>query len=133
MNALAAADYLVVALQCEYLALEGLGQILDLMKEIREAGVNPKLDLGGIVMTMYDLRTRLSEQVVSEVRTHFPDKIFQSIIPRSVRLSEAPSFGKSIFEYEPNSAGAVAYRKLADEVIARFNLDNPKLKLGGAS
>jgi len=82
---------------------------------------------------MYDLRTRLSEQVVSEVRTHFPDKIFQSIIPRSVRLSEAPSFGKSIFEYEPNSAGAVAYRKLADEVIARFNLDNPKLKLGGAS
>lgn len=133
MNALAAADYLVVALQCEYLALEGLGQILDLMREIREAGVNPKLDLGGIVMTMYDLRTRLSEQVVSEVRTHFPDKIFQSIIPRSVRLSEAPSFGKSIFEYEPNSAGAVAYRKLADEVIARFNLDNPKLKLGGAS
>jgi chromosome partitioning protein len=131
MNALAAADYLLVALQCEYLALEGLGEIIALMERIRDAGVNPKLQLGGILMTMYDLRTRLSQQVVDEVRKHFADKIFQSIIPRSVRLAEAPSFGQSIFEYEPNSPGAHAYGQLADEAIQRFALDRKSLAKPG--
>ncbi len=129
MNGLAAADYLLIALQCEYLALEGLGQILSVTEQIRESGVNPRLQLGGIIMTMFDVRTRLSEQVVNEVKTHFPDKIFNSVIPRSIRLSEAPSFGKSIFEYEPNSPGAHAYKKLADEVIQRFELDKKNLML----
>lgn len=130
MNGLAAADYLMIALQCEYLALEGLGQILNTTEQIKSAGINPKLKLGGIVMTMYDLRTRLSQQVVDEVQTHFPDDIFKSIIPRSIRLAEAPSFGQSIFEYDPKSPGAHAYDKLAEEVIERFNLGkDKKLKL----
>ncbi|MEQ9824907.1 MAG: ParA family protein [Puniceicoccaceae bacterium] len=130
MNGLAAADYLMIALQCEYLALEGLGQILKVMDQIKSAGVNPKLELGGIIMTMYDLRTRLSQQVVDEVKEHFPNNVFNSIIPRSIRLAEAPSFGKSIFEYEPSSPGAHAYDNLAQEVIAKFHLDKEKkLKL----
>ena len=130
LNGLAAADYLLIALQCEYLALEGLGQINDVMNQIRDAGVNSKLELGGIIMTMYDLRTKLSQQVVDEVRTHFGDKVFNTIIPRSIRLAEAPSFGQSIFEYEPNSPGAHAYKELAEEVIRNFHLDKEKeLKL----
>lgn len=133
MNALAAADYLLIALQCEYLALEGLGQILSVKDQIRDAGINSKLELGGIIMTMFDLRTRLSQQVVDEVKEHFPNDVFQSIIPRSIRLAEAPSFGKSIFEYEPHSPGAHAYHQLADEFISKFELDKEKkLKLHGA-
>ncbi len=130
MNGLAAADYLMIALQCEYLALEGLGQILKTMDQIKSAGINPKLELGGIIMTMYDLRTRLSQQVVDEAKEHFGEKVFDSIIPRSIRLAEAPSFGKSIFDYEPNSPGAHAYDQLADEVIQKFHLDKKEnLKL----
>lgn len=130
MNGLAAADYLLIALQCEYLALEGLGQILKVMQQIKDAGINPKLELGGVLMTMYDLRTRLSQQVVDEVKEHLGDKVFDSIIPRSIRLAEAPSFGKSIFDYEPNSPGAHAYDRLAEEVIRKFHLDKEKkLKL----
>lgn len=130
MNSLAAADYLMIALQCEYLALEGLGQILSVTEQIKNAGINAKLELGGIIMTMYDLRTRLSQQVVDEVKTHFPEKIFKTMIPRSIRLAEAPSFGQTIFEYDPNSPGAHAYNKLADEVIEKFALDKEKkLKL----
>ena len=122
MNSLAAADYLLVALQCEYLAMEGLSQILNVVEELRNAAVNKDLEVGGILMTMFDIRTRLSNQVLHEVKTHFPEKIFKTVIPRSVRLSEAPSFGKSIFEYDPTSSGAIAYGNLAKEVKKRFAL-----------
>jgi chromosome partitioning protein len=122
MNSLAAADYLLIALQCEYMALEGLGQILRNVDRIRDAGVNADLQLGGIVMTMFDVRTKLSRQVVEEVRTHLPDKIFDTVIPRTVRLSEAPSFGQTIFAYDPLSPGASAYRQLATELVRRFDL-----------
>jgi chromosome partitioning protein len=122
MNALAAADYLLIALQCEYLALEGLGQILKVVEQLRDAEINPDLEVGGILMTMYDVRTNLSRQVVHEVTQHFPDKIFQTLIPRSIRLGEAPSYGKPIFEFDPQSVGAIAYMNLAKEVIKRFQL-----------
>ncbi len=122
MNSLAAADYLLIALQCEYLALEGLGQILRNVERLKSEGINPTLDVGGIVMTMFDLRTNLSRQVVDEVKQHLPDKVFASVIPRTVRLSEAPSFGKTIFAYDQLNPGATAYRNLAKEVIQRFGL-----------
>ncbi len=122
MNSLAAADHLLITLQCEYMALEGLGQILRNVDRLKSAGVNPSLQLGGIVMTMFDSRTSLSRQVVDEVKTHMPDKIFASVIPRTVRLAEAPSFGKTIFDYDPSSPGAAAYRNLAAEVATRFSL-----------
>lgn len=122
MNSLAAADYLLIALQCEYLALEGLSQILKVMGELREAGVNPDIELGGIVMTMFDIRTNLSRQVVEEVKKHFAKEIFKNMIPRSVRLGESPSFGQTIFQYDPLSPGAEAYKKLSEEVIKRFSL-----------
>jgi chromosome partitioning protein len=122
MNSLAAADYLLITLQCEYLALEGLGQILRNVDRLKAAHVNDDLQLGGVVMTMFDMRTNLSRQVVDEVKKHLPDKIFKSVIPRTVRLSEAPSFGKTIFAYDRSSPGATAYKNLADEVIARFGL-----------
>ena len=122
MNSLAAADYLLIALQCEYLAMEGLGQILKVVDKLREAGADHKIELGGILMTMFDKRTNLCQQVVEEVRNHFDQLVFASMIPRSVRLSEAPSFGQSIFEYAPDSSGADAYRCFAKEVIERFNL-----------
>ncbi len=122
MNSLAAADYLLIALQCEYLALEGLGQILKVVQRLKDAGVNPKLEIGGVAMTMYDIRTKLARQVVDEVKKHLPDKVFESVIPRTVRLSEAPSFGQTIFAYDPTSPGATAYKNLAKEVIERFGL-----------
>jgi chromosome partitioning protein len=122
MNSLAAADFLLITLQCEYMALEGLGQILRNVERLKSAGINPALELGGIVMTMFDTRTSLAHQVVDEVKTHMPDKIFASVIPRTVRLSEAPSFGKTIFAYDPSSPGSTAYRNLAAEVINRFKL-----------
>jgi len=122
MNSLAAADYLLIALQCEYLAMEGLGQILKVLEKLREAGVNEEIQLGGILMTMFDQRTNLGQQVVGEVRNHFEELVFNTMIPRSIRLSEAPSFGQSIFEYDPNSKGAHAYRYFADEVMERFHL-----------
>jgi chromosome partitioning protein len=122
MNSLAAADFLLITLQCEYMALEGLGQILRNVERLKTAGVNPALQLGGVVMTMFDSRTSLSRQVVDEVRTHMPDKMFASVIPRTVRLAEAPSFGKPIFAYDPSSPGSTAYRNLAGEVVSRFAL-----------
>jgi chromosome partitioning protein len=125
MNSLAAADHLLIALQCEYMALEGLGQILKVVERLKTAGINGGLDIGGIVMTMFDIRTNLSRQVVDEVKKHLPDKIFESVIPRTVRLSEAPSFGQSILQYDATGPGATAYRNLAREVIARFGLNPP--------
>jgi chromosome partitioning protein len=122
MNSLAAADQLLITLQCEYLALEGLGQILRNVQRLKDAHVNDALQLGGVVMTMFDSRINLAKQVVEEVKQHLPDKIFSTLIPRTVRLSEAPSFGKPILAYDPNGVGSTAYRSLAQEVIARFGL-----------
>jgi chromosome partitioning protein len=122
MNSLAAADFLLIALQCEYLALEGLGQILRNVERLKTAHINDGLELGGVVMTMFDLRTNLSRQVVEEVKKHLPDKIFKTVIPRTVRLSEAPSFGQTIFTYDRLNPGATAYRNLGKEVIERFGL-----------
>jgi len=122
MSALAAADHLLVALQTEYLALEGLGQILGVVDQLKAAGATRTLDVGGIVMTMYDVRTKLSRQVVEEVMKHFPQLVLRSHIPRSIRLSEAPSHGKTIFDYDPHSPGAAAYEALAKEVAERFKL-----------
>jgi chromosome partitioning protein len=124
MNSLAAADHLLVALQCEYMALEGLGQILKLVERLKTNNINGGLDIGGVVMTMFDARTNLSHQVVDEVKRHLPDKIFETVIPRTVRLSEAPSFGKPILQYDPAGPGAAAYRHLANEVVKRFGLDS---------
>ncbi|HEY7000252.1 MAG TPA: ParA family protein [Candidatus Udaeobacter sp.] len=120
-NALAAADELLTPIQCEYFALEGLVKIVRLIEQVRDSGANKRLELGGIVMTMYDGRTNLSEQVVAEVRQHFGGRVYQTVIPRSVRLSEAPSFGKSILEYAPNGTAAEAYRALALEFIRRHS------------
>lgn len=122
MNSLAAADYLLVALQCEYLAMEGLGQIMSVVDELKNAGVSDLLQVGGIVMTMYDSRTNLSKQVLKEVRNYLPGLVFDTLIPRTVRLAEAPSFGKTIFEYARWNEGAFAYDKLAKEVCKRFAL-----------
>lgn len=122
MNGLAAADHLLIALQCEYYAMEGLSQILSVVEQLREAGANQSLEIGGIIMTMYDARTNLSKQLVEEVRQHFPEPIFNTLIPRSIRLSEAPSFGESIFQYDPLGPGAIAYKHLSFEVIDRFGL-----------
>jgi len=118
-NALAAADELLTPIQCEYFALEGLVKIVRLVEQVRDSGANKRLELSGIVMTMFDGRTNLSEQVVAEVREHFGEQVYQTVIPRSVRLSEAPSFGKSILEYAPSGAAAQAYRALAREFIQR--------------
>ena len=118
-NALAAADELLTPIQCEYFALEGLVKIVRLVEQVRDSGANRRLEINGIVMTMFDSRTNLSAQVVADVREHFAERVYETVIPRSVRLSEAPSFGKSILEYEPNGAAAIAYRALAREFIQR--------------
>jgi chromosome partitioning protein len=118
VNALVAADALIIPVQCEYLALEGLSQLLNTVNIVKNK-LNPSLYIAGVVMTMFDPRTRLASDIVKEVRHHFPKEAFQTIISRNVRLSEAPSFGKSILDYDPTSPGALAYRALAEEVIAR--------------
>ncbi|HUJ11051.1 MAG TPA: ParA family protein [Verrucomicrobiae bacterium] len=118
MNALAAVDSVLVPLQAEYFALEGLAVITRVLQQVRDSGANPGLELEGIVMTMYDARTNLAQQVAAEVRKHFPDKVFKTVIPRTVRLAEAPSFGKPITVYDPNSYAANCYRSLTDELLA---------------
>src|SRR6202040_376033 len=118
-NALAAADEILTPIQCEYFALEGLVKIVRVIEQVRDSGVNDRLEIGGIVMTMFDSRTNLSSQVVADVRAHFGRRVYNTVIPRTVRLSEAPSFGKSILEYDPSGAGAGAYRALAREFIKR--------------
>ena len=117
-NALAAADELLIPLQCEYFALEGLSTIDHVMGHLRVAGANPTLTIGGILMTMF-MRNNLAQQVIQEVQKHFGDVIFKTVIPRTVRLGEAPSHGKPIIEYEPSGLGATAYNALAEEFIAR--------------
>jgi chromosome partitioning protein len=121
VNALCAAQHVVVPIQCEYLALEGLGQLIGTIDLVKKQ-LNPELDLTGVLMTMYDARTRLSAQVVEEVRRYFPQRTFATVVPRSVRLAEAPSFGQSIAEYDAASRGAAAYRAVVDELSARLAL-----------
>jgi chromosome partitioning protein len=124
VNALAAAEELIVPIQCEYYALEGLGQLLKNVRLVQQ-NVNPKLRLTGIVMTMYDPRTKLSEQVVAEVRRYFGDRVYDTIIPRTVRLSEAPGFGQPITIYDSKSRGAQSYRALAREVATKLPDEAP--------
>jgi chromosome partitioning protein len=124
VNALAAAEELIVPIQCEYYALEGLGQLLRNVRLVQQ-NVNTDLRLTGIVMTMFDPRTKLSEQVVAEVRRYFGDRVYRTIIPRTVRLSEAPGFGQPITVYDPHSKGAESYRDLAQEVAARLPDESP--------
>jgi chromosome partitioning protein len=118
MNALAAVDSVLVPMQAEYFALEGLAVITRVLQQIRDSGANPALELEGIVMTMFDGRTNLAQQVANEVRSHFPGKVYKTVIPRTVRLAEAPSFGKPITVYDPGSYAARCYRSLTDELLA---------------
>src|SRR4051812_21837543 len=118
-NALAAADEILTPIQCEYFALEGLVKIVRVVEQVRDSGANPQLQIAGIVMTMFDGRTNLSSQVVNEVREHFAERVYTTVIPRTVRLSEAPSFGKTIMEYDSSGGGARAYRQLAVEFLNR--------------
>jgi chromosome partitioning protein len=120
MNALAAADSTLIPLQCEYYALEGLSVITRLIRQLRESGANPGLEIEGILMTMYDGRTKLSGEVADEVRRHFADRTYATVIPRNVRLSEAPSFGQPIIVFDNHCSGAFAYRLLADEFLERI-------------
>jgi chromosome partitioning protein len=116
INALTAANYLIIPVQTEYYAMEGLGQLLDVVQRVRE-GLNPRLELLGVLLTMYDKRTSLSEQVSLQIKQHFGSKVFKSVIPRNIRLAEAPSFGKTIFQHDRWSKGARAYKQFANEVL----------------
>jgi len=118
LNGLAAADSVLVPMQCEYFALEGITLLLQTVKKVQK-DINPKLTIGGIFFTMYDSRTRLAQDVVLQVKSYFKDVVFNTIIPRNVRLSEAPSHGLPICKYDPNCIGAKSYEKLAEEVIRR--------------
>lgn len=125
MNALTAVDSVLIPLQCEYYALEGLSVITRLINQIRESGANPTLELEGIVLTMFDARTNLAQQVMTEVRTHFGDKVYSTAIPRNIRISEAPSHGIPVIAYDSNSSGAEAYRNLAKEFLKRRKAGTP--------
>jgi chromosome partitioning protein len=117
VNALVASDSVIIPLQCEYFALEGLSLLLQTINLIQK-GLNPELKVGGILFTMYDSRTRLAHEVVQEVTGYFKEKVFRTIIPRNIRLGEAPSFAQPINQYDPDCLGALSYRKLAEEVLA---------------
>ena len=119
VNALVAAQKVLIPLQCEYYALEGLSKLINTIEIVRE-GMNPDLKILGILLTMFDGRTNLSKQVENEVRKFFPNEVFNTVVPRTVRLSEAPSFGKPIFLYDASSSGTTAYTKLAEEFIRRI-------------
>jgi len=121
-NALVAADEILTPIQCEYFALEGLVKIVRVVEQVRDSGANEHVEIGGILMTMFDSRTKLSAQVVAEVRAHFGERVYATVIPRTVRLSEAPSFGKSILEYDSKGTGAQAYRALGREFLKRHGL-----------
>jgi len=121
LNAFATADGVLVPLQCEYYALEGISMMNRVLTQLRAAGVNPRLEIFGVVMTMFDGRTKLSHEVVGEVRNLFGERVFETVIPRSTKLAEAPSFGKPIIHYDKYSASAAAYEVLAQEVLIRLN------------
>ena len=120
LNAFAASDYLLIPLQCEYYALEGISMSHKVLNQVRSSGINPRLELLGVIMTMFDARTRLSAQVVEDVREHFGDLVFDTVIPRLTRLAEAPSFGKPIIHHDKYSPGAAAYEVLTGEVLKRI-------------
>jgi chromosome partitioning protein len=122
INSLTAAHSVIIPLQCEYYALEGLGQLLKTIRLIKQA-LNPKLEIEGILLTMFDSRNNLSHQVALEVKSHFKDKVFKTIIPRNVRLSEAPSHGKPVLLYDIHSKGAESYLNLAKEIMADGKVD----------
>ena len=124
VNALAAAGEVVVPIQCEYYALEGLGQLLRNVHLV-QGNLNPNLELSAIILTMHDARTRLADQVVSEVREHFGDRVCRTVVPRTVRLSEAPSFGQPVIVFDPTSRGALAYRELAKEISGANGVPTP--------
>lgn len=125
VNALTASDVLVIPIQCEFLALEGVGQLLQTVDLVKRH-LNPELDVLGVLMTMYDGRTRLSGHVVQEVRKYFGERVFNAIVPRSVRLAEAPSYGQSITEYDPASRGGSAYEAFAGELLERLGITTPQ-------
>lgn len=120
LNALVAADSVLIPLQCEYLALEGVAKLLQSVDRVR-SHMNPRLTVEGLLLTMFDARNKLSSQVAQEVREHFRDQVFQTVIPRNVRLSEAPSYGKPALLYDINSRGAMSYLQLADELLKRID------------
>ncbi len=122
INALTAADSVIIPIQCEYYALEGLGKLLNTIKSVQNLH-NQNLDIEGLLLTMYDSRLRLSNQVVEEVRMHFPEMVFDTVVHRNIRLSEAPSFGESILKYDAESKGAVNYIKLAEEVLNNNHIE----------
>jgi chromosome partitioning protein len=120
LNAFAASDYLLIPLQCEYFALEGISMSHKVLNQVKTSGINPRLELLGVIMTMFDIRTRLSAQVVEEVRQHFGELVFDTAIPRLTRLAEAPSFGKPIIHHDKYSPGAAAYEVLTSEILKRI-------------
>lgn len=120
--ALAGADELLVPIQCEYFGLEGLAKIVNIVQQIRDSGANPTLNLEGIVLTMFDSRANLANQVVNDVRSYFSEIVYQTLIPRTIRLGEAPGYGKSIIEYDPNGRGAQAYQALGAEWQERHKM-----------
>jgi len=126
-SALAAADEILIPLQCEWFGLEGLAKIVHVIEQIRDSGANPELKLEGIVMTMFDGRTNLARQVVEEVGNFFPDELYQTVIPRTIRIGEAPSHSRTIFEHDASGTGAQAYMALADEFLTRHSVSGPLL------
>jgi chromosome partitioning protein len=132
INALVAAEEVLIPIQCEYYALEGLGQLLRNV-EMVEAHLNPQLQVSTILLTMYDARTRLAAQVADEVRSHFPDLVLRATIPRSVRISEAPSYGQTVMTYDPGSSGALSYLEAARELALRSSTDDPEPSPGRGS
>ena len=130
-SALAAADEILIPLQCEWFGLEGLAKIVQVIDQIRDTGANPNVTLEGIVMTMYDRRTNLSRQVVDEVANYFPSQLYNTVVPRTIRIGEAPSHGKTIFEHDPSGIGAKAYNDVADEFLTRHSVSGPPLAAKG--
>lgn len=127
LNALVAADRLLVPMQAEYFALEGISELVHTLERVR-GGFNPGLEIEGVLLTMYDERTNLAQQVTENLRNFFKDKLLKTVIPRNVRLAEAPSYGKPVMLYDPRSRGAESYRDLADELLARNKVESPRAK-----
>lgn len=125
INSLTASGYIIIPLQCEYYALEGLGQLLNTFQLVKK-NLSADLELGGVILTMADVRTNLTQQVIEEVRNYFKEKVFQTVIPRSVKLSEAPSFGKPAVIYDPHNRGSRAYLELGKEFLTRFGTDEDR-------
>ena len=127
LNALVASDTLLVPMQAEYFALEGISELMQTLDRVK-ASLNPKLEIEGVLLTMYDDRTNLAQQVTENLREFFKDKLLKTAIPRNVRLAEAPSYGKPVLLYDSKSRGAESYRDLADEILSRNNIESPKAR-----